>query len=144
MPPHMYQGTCLHNMSFHSFDCHSLWGRNVGWGYLRIGCLGEYLGLRGNREWRNLHKEVLNDLHSSPHIIWVIKSRRIRWARHVACMGEKGDVHTGFWWGNLRVEPLGRPRHRWEDNINMDLQEVGKKAWTGFVWLRTGTGGRPL
>jgi len=38
-------------------------------------------------------------------------------------MREKGDVHTGFWWGNLRVEPLGRPRCRWKDNINMDLQK---------------------
>jgi hypothetical protein len=41
-------------------------------------------------------------------------------------------------------EPLGRPRHRWEDNINMDLQVVGRTAWTGFIWLRIGTGGRPL
>ena len=93
------------------------------------------MGIRGNREWRNLHKEVLNDLYSSPNIIWVIKSRRMR---------EKGAIHTGFWWGNLRVEPLGRPRCRWEDNINMDLQEMGRRAWTGFIWLRTGTGGGPL
>ena len=53
----------------------------------------------------------------------VVKSRRMRWAGHVARMGEGC---TGFWWGNLRGKrQLGRPRRRWEDNINMDLQEVG-------------------
>jgi hypothetical protein len=45
-------------------------------------------------------------------------------------------VHTGFWW-----EPLGRLRRRWEDNIKMDLQEVGWGAWTRLIWLRIGTGG---
>jgi hypothetical protein len=54
---------------------------------------------------------------------------------------EKGGVHTGFCWGNLKVEPFGRPRHRWE---NMDLQEVGRRALARFIWLRTGTGGGPL
>jgi hypothetical protein len=52
-------------------------------------------------EWRRLHNEELDDLYSSPNIIWVIKSRRMRWAGNVACMGEK-EVHTGFWWGDLR------------------------------------------
>jgi hypothetical protein len=41
-------------------------------------------------------------------------------------------------------KPLGTPRHRWEDNIKMDLQEVGWGAWTGLIWLRPGTGGRLL
>jgi hypothetical protein len=50
-------------------------------------------------EWRRLHNEGLNDLYSSPNIIRVIKSRRMRWAGHVACMGGR-EVHTGFWWGN--------------------------------------------
>jgi hypothetical protein len=53
-------------------------------------------------EWRKLHNEETNDLRSSPNIVWVIKSRRMRWAGDVACMGERGEVHTGFWWGNLR------------------------------------------
>jgi hypothetical protein len=52
------------------------------------------------REWRKLHNE-LNDLYSSPNIIWVIKSRIMIWAGHVARMG-RGEVYTGFWWGNLR------------------------------------------
>jgi hypothetical protein len=52
-------------------------------------------------EWRKLHNEELNDLYSSPNIVRMIKSRIIRWAGHVARMGER-RVYTGFWWGNLR------------------------------------------
>jgi len=52
-------------------------------------------------EWRKLHNEELNDLYSSPNIVWVIKLRRMRWAGHVAHMG-RGEVYTGFWWGTLR------------------------------------------
>jgi hypothetical protein len=53
-------------------------------------------------EWRKLHNEELHDLYSSSNIVLVIKSRRMRWAGHVAYMGERGEVYTGFWWGNLR------------------------------------------
>jgi len=53
------------------------------------------------REWRKLRNEELTDLYSSPNIIRIMKSRRMRWASHVACRGGE-DVHTGFWWGNLR------------------------------------------
>ena len=52
-------------------------------------------------EWRKLHNEELNDLYSSTYIVRVIKSRKIRWVGHVASMG-RGEVYTGFWWGNLR------------------------------------------
>jgi hypothetical protein len=53
-------------------------------------------------EWRKLHNEELNDLYSSPNIVWVIKSRRMRCSGHVARMG-RGEVYTGIWWGNLRI-----------------------------------------
>ena len=53
-------------------------------------------------EWRRVHNEELNDLYTSPNI-WVIKSRKMRWTGHIACMEERrGEVHTRFWWGNLK------------------------------------------
>ena len=76
-------------------------------------------------EWRKLHNKELNDLHSSPNIVRVIKSRRLRWAWHVARMGEKRSVYSVLMGKPEGRSPLGRPRHRWEDNIKMDLQEVG-------------------
>jgi hypothetical protein len=92
-------------------------------------------------EQRRLHNEELNDLYSSSNIIRVIKLRRMRWAGHVARMGEG---RSAYWFLVGRPEgrrPLGRPRRREEDNIKMDLQEVGWGAWTGLIWLRMGTGG---
>ena len=53
------------------------------------------------RKWRKLNNEELNDLYCSPNIVWMIKSRRMRWAGHMALWG-RGEVCTGFWWGNLR------------------------------------------
>ena len=76
-------------------------------------------------EWRKLHSEELNDLYSSPNIFRVIKSRRMRWAVHVARMGEGRVVYRGLVGKPERQRTLGRPRHRWEDNITMDLQRVG-------------------
>ena len=68
-------------------------------------------------EWRKLHNEELNDLYCSQYIIRVIQSRRIRWAGHVARMGERRGVYS-FLVGKLAGKrPLGRPRRRWEDNI---------------------------
>jgi len=72
-------------------------------------------------EWRKVHNVELNDPYSSPNIVRVIKSRRMRWAGHVARMG-RGEVYTGFWWG--WKETPGIPKRRWEDNIKMDLQKV--------------------
>ena len=61
-------------------------------------------------EWRKLHNEELNDLYSSPNIVWVIKSRRMRWVRHVACMEEGRGVHKVLVGKPERKRPLGRPR----------------------------------
>ena len=72
-----------------------------------------------------MHNEELNDLYFSPNIVWVIKSRRMRWAGNVARMDEERWVYRVLV-GKLEVKrPLGRPRRRWVDNIRMDLQEVG-------------------
>ena len=76
-------------------------------------------------EWRKLHNEELSDLYSLPIIVRVVKSRRMRWAGHVACMGEGRGVHRVLVGKPDGKRPLGRPRRRWEDNIKMDLQEVG-------------------
>jgi hypothetical protein len=76
-------------------------------------------------KWRKQHNEELHDLYSSPSIIGIIKSRRMRWAGHEVGMGEKRDMCR------LLVEkpegrrPLGRPRRRWLDNIRLDLLEMG-------------------
>jgi len=72
-------------------------------------------------EWRRLHKEELSDLYSSPNIIRGMKSRRMRWAGHVAHMGEGRGVYMVLVGKREGKRPLGRPRRRWEDNINMDL-----------------------
>jgi len=75
-------------------------------------------------EWRKLHNAELNDLYCSPNTVRVIKSRRMRWAGHVACMGESIGVYRVWVGKHEGKRPLGRPRSIWEDN-NMDLQEVG-------------------
>ena len=95
-------------------------------------------------EWRRLHNEELNDLYSSPNTMRVIKSRGMRWAGHVALMGEERGV-KGLDGETGGKEPLGRPRRRWVDNIRTDLQEVGcgymdwiglaqdRESWRTFV-----------
>jgi hypothetical protein len=75
--------------------------------------------------WRKLHSEELHGLYSSPGIFRVIKARRMRWAGHVARMGEmRGAYNILVGWPEGR-RPLGRPRRRWEDNIKMDLRGIG-------------------
>jgi hypothetical protein len=75
-------------------------------------------------EWRTLHNKELNDLYLSPNIFRVIKSRRMRWARHMARMGEKRGLYRILEGRPEGRRPLGRPRHRWEDNIKTELREV--------------------
>jgi len=83
-------------------------------------------------DWRKLHNEELNDLYSSPNIVRVIKSRRMRRAGHVARMGEKRGVYSVLVEKPEGKRPLGRLRRKCVDNIKMDLQDLG----CGYVdWI---------
>jgi hypothetical protein len=83
-------------------------------------------------EQRKLHNEEVRDLYSSPSIIRVIKSRRMRWVGHVARMGEKRNAYRLLVGKPEGKRSLGRPRRRWVDNIRMDLGEVG---WGDVDWI---------
>jgi len=95
-------------------------------------------------EWRKLHNEELNVLYCSTIIVRVTKSRRMRSVGHVARMGERRGAYMVLMGKPEGKRPLGRPRSRWDDNIKMHLQKVGCGAWTGSIWLRTGSGGGHL
>jgi hypothetical protein len=83
--------------------------------------------------WRKLHNDELHSLYSSPNIIRVIKSRRMRWAGHVACMGEGRGVYRVLVGRLEGKRPLGRPKRRWDDNIKVDLREIGID---GVNWIQ--------
>jgi hypothetical protein len=93
-------------------------------------------------EWRRLHNEELNDLYSSPNIVRVIKSRIMRWAGHVARMGQERGGRIESWWGNRRV------RDQWGD-LGVDgwiilgwiFRRMDVGIWTGLGWPRIETGG---
>jgi hypothetical protein len=85
--------------------------------------------------WRKLHNDELHNLYSSPNIIRMIKSRRIRWTGHVARMGETRNAYRILVGKPEGKRPVGRPRRRWVDDIKMDLREIG---WCGLD--RTGSG----
>jgi hypothetical protein len=89
----------------------------------------------GTGEWRKRHNEELNGLYSSPNIVRVIKSRRMRWAGHVACMGEGRGMCMVLVGKPEGKRQLGRPRLRWENYIKVDLQEVrcGFMDWIGLA-----------
>ena len=81
-------------------------------------------------EWRKLYNKELNDMYCSPNIVWLIKLRKMRWAGHLARMGERKGVYRVLVEKPDGKRPLGRPRRRWEDNIKMDLQEG---TWTKLM-----------
>jgi hypothetical protein len=80
-----------------------------------------------------LHNDELHNLYSSPNIVRVIKSRRMRWAGHVARMVEGRGVYRVLIGRPENKRPLGRPRRRWEDNIKLDLREIGIN---GANWIQ--------
>jgi hypothetical protein len=84
-------------------------------------------------EWRILHNKELYALYSSLNIIRVIKSRRLRWAGHVARMVERRGAYRALVGKPEGRIPIGRPRRRWEDNAKMDLRKVG---WRGTDWIK--------
>jgi hypothetical protein len=84
-------------------------------------------------EWRKLHIEDLHILYSSPNSVRQIKSRRLRWAGHVARMEEERNVYKVLMGNPEGKIPLGRPRRRWEDGIRMDLRERG---WWSIEWIQ--------
>jgi hypothetical protein len=84
-------------------------------------------------EWRKLHNAELHILYASPDIIRQVKSRRMRWAGHVARMGEERKVNKVLVGKPEGRRPLGRPRRRWEDGMRMDLREIGL---VGVDWIR--------
>jgi hypothetical protein len=88
-------------------------------------------------EWRKLHNEELNDLYSFPNIVRVVKWRRMRWAGHVARMGEERCVYRVLVGKPEGKRPLGLPRRRWEDNIKMYLLG-GWRGWWGLDGVGSG------
>jgi len=95
-------------------------------------------------EWRNVHNEELNNLYSSPNVVRVIKSRRMRWAGHAASVGG-GEAYTGFWWVNLReTDHLEDPGIDDKIILRWIFRKLNVGAWTGLSRLRTGTGGGHL
>jgi hypothetical protein len=88
-------------------------------------------------EWRKLHSGELRNLYSSPDIIRQIRSRRMRWAGHVARMGEGRNVYRVLVGKPEGKRPLGRTRRRWEDGIKMDIREIG---WEGCGLDSPGSG----
>jgi hypothetical protein len=91
--------------------------------------------------WRKLHNDELHSLYSSPNVVRVIRLRRMRWAGHVARMGEGRGVYRILVGRPEGKRPLGRPRRRWEDDIKMDLREIGIGGANILSWLRIGSNG---
>jgi hypothetical protein len=86
---------------------------------------------RDNRRWRKLHNAELYDPYCSPNFVRVIKSRRMRWKGPVACRGERRCVYSFLMGKPEGKKPLGKPRHRWENNIKIF------RKWNVGVWTRS-------
>jgi hypothetical protein len=114
----------LSNHISNTYIIHSRWGVEDIWTKKRL--------MRGG--WRKLHNEELPNLYSSPSIIKMIKPRRMRWVGHVARMGEKMNAYRTLVRKPEGKRPLGKTRHRWMDNINMDFREIG---WDSVDWIDT-------
>jgi hypothetical protein len=94
---------------------------------------------------RKIHNEELNELYSSPNVVWVIKSSRMRWAGHNRAYMWRGDVYRGFWWGNLNErDQLEDPSLDQRVVLSWNFRNLDVGAWTGSKWLRIGTGGGHL
>jgi len=109
--------------------------------------LRRIFGLRRDEvtgEWRRLHYAELNDLYCSPNIVWVIKSRRMRWAGHVARMGEERGVYRVLVGKPDGRRPLGRHRRRWGKILERISRRWDVGIWTGLGWSRIETGGGRL
>jgi hypothetical protein len=110
-------------------------------------CRGAGLTLFGPKkdevtgEWRKLHSEELHNVYSSSDIIRQVKSRRMRWARHVARMGEERKVYKVLVGKPEGKRPLGGPRRRWGMRSGWILERLTWGVWIEFDWLRAGTGG---
>jgi hypothetical protein len=96
------------------------------------------------REWGKLHIEELNDLYSLPNIVQVLKSRRIRWAGHVACIEEKKGIYRVLVGKPEEKRPLGRPDVDGKMILKWIFRKWNVGVWTQSGWFRTGTGGGHL
>jgi hypothetical protein len=95
-------------------------------------------------DWGKLHNDKLHNLYSLSSIMRVTRSKRMRWERHVARMGEKRNACRILVGKPEGKKPIGRPRHRWVDNVKMDLRELGWCDMDWIDWVRIGTNGGPL
>ena len=112
-------------------------------GFFYAFCKGKKKGCESGNRYCVLsveYNEELYDMYSPSIIIRVIKSRKARWSGHVALIGERRGAYKILVGIPEARRLLGRSTCRWENNIKMNLQEVGCWAWTGLIWLRIGTG----